>query len=73
MKRLGKYILAAIVTASCGAASAQTFNSAYFTDDFKFRHTLNPAFGNEQTISRCPHWAILVQTYTATSAWATLS
>lgn len=54
MKRLGKYILAAIVTASCGAASAQTFNSAYFTDDFKFRHTLNPAFGNEQNYFSLP-------------------
>lgn len=54
MKRLGKYILAAIVTATCGAASAQTFNSAYFTDDFKFRHTLNPAFGNEQNYFSLP-------------------
>ena len=54
MKRLGKYILAAIVTASCEAASAQTFNSAYFTDDFKFRHTLNPAFGNEQNYFSLP-------------------
>ena len=54
MKRLGKYILAAIVTTTCGAASAQTFNSAYFTDDFKFRHTLNPAFGNEQNYFSLP-------------------
>ena len=46
--------MAAIVTATCGAASAQTFNSAYFTDDFKFRHTLNPAFGNEQNYFSLP-------------------
>jgi len=30
------------------SAKAQNLNSAYFTDDYKFRHTLNPAFGNEQ-------------------------
>lgn len=54
MKQLRKYILAAIVTASCGAASAQTFNSAYFTDDFKFRHTMNPAFANEQNYLSLP-------------------
>lgn len=46
--------MAAIVTTTCGAASAQTFNSAYFTDDFKFRHTLNPAFGNEQNYFSLP-------------------
>ena len=54
MKQFRKYILAAIVTASCGAASAQTFNSAYFTDDFKFRHTMNPAFANEQNYLSLP-------------------
>ena len=54
MKQFRKYILVAIVTASCGAASAQTFNSAYFTDDFKFRHTMNPAFANEQNYLSLP-------------------
>ncbi len=27
---------------------AQTLRSAYFTPDYKYRHTLNPAFGNDQ-------------------------
>lgn len=31
-----------------GTAMAQTLNSAYFTDQFAFRHTMNPAYGNDQ-------------------------
>ena len=27
---------------------AQDLNSAYFTEDFKYRHDMNPAFGNDQ-------------------------
>mgnify|MGYP007070089478 CR=1 FL=1 len=30
------------------AASAQTLSSAYFTQDYKFRHDLNAAYGNER-------------------------
>ena len=29
-------------------ATAQSLNSAYFTDGYKYRHTMNPAFGNDQ-------------------------
>lgn len=29
-----------------GSAMAQGFNSAYFTEDYYYRHTLNPAFGD---------------------------
>lgn len=29
-----------------GSAMAQGFNSAYFTENFYYRHTLNPAFGD---------------------------
>lgn len=35
-------------------ANAQNLNSAYFTDEFKFRHDLNPAYGNEQTYISIP-------------------
>lgn len=54
MKRYRQYILAAIAATICGSASAQTINSAYFTTDYKFRHDLNPAFGNEQNYVSLP-------------------
>lgn len=43
-----KLILVATFMLSVVAATAQSLNSAYFTDDYKYRHTMNPAFGNEQ-------------------------
>ncbi len=46
-------MVAAFLTAG-SAATAQTLNSAYFTDDYKFRHDLNPAFGNEQNYFSIP-------------------
>lgn len=36
------------------SAAAQTINSAYFTEDYKFRHMLNPVFGNEQNYVSIP-------------------
>lgn len=36
------------------SAAAQTINSAYFTEDYKFHHMLNPAFGNEQNYVSIP-------------------
>ena len=36
------------------SAAAQTINSAYFTEDYKYRHMLNPAFGNEQNYVSIP-------------------
>mgnify|MGYP002570353048 FL=1 len=44
---------AALMAVGCSAA-AQTINSAYFTEDYKFRHMLNPAFGNEQNYVSIP-------------------
>jgi len=41
----------AVVSAS---ADAQGLNSAYFTDDYKYRHDLNPAYGNEQNYISIP-------------------
>ena len=43
-----KALLAAVLTASVGTMMAQELNSAYFTQDYKYRHQLNPAFGNDQ-------------------------
>ena len=54
MKSTYRYIFAAMITVGCVAAKAQNLNSAYFVDDFKFRHSLNPAFGNEQSYFSIP-------------------
>jgi len=43
-----KLILVATFMLSVVTAPAQSLNSAYFTDGYKFRHNMNPAFGNEQ-------------------------
>ena len=49
-----KYISLMAVAAICGMASAQNLNSAYFTEDYKFRHDMNPAFANEQNYVSVP-------------------
>lgn len=49
-----KYILTVAIAALGGTTSAQTLNSAYFTDDYKFRHTMNPAYGNDQSYFAIP-------------------
>lgn len=36
------------------AATAQGLHSAYFTNDYKFRHTMNPAYANEQSYFSAP-------------------
>ena len=36
------------------ASMAQGLNSAYFTNDYKYRHDLNPAFGNDQNYVSFP-------------------
>lgn len=51
---LKKYILAVALTASAGTMMAQELNSAYFIDDFKYRHDMNAAFGNDQTYIAIP-------------------
>ena len=47
MNKIYKHLLAASLLMMGGTAMAQTLNSAYFTDDYKFRHDMNPAFENE--------------------------
>lgn len=48
MKIYNRHIIAAAMLMTGGTAMAQTLNSAYFTDQFAFRHTMNPAYGNDQ-------------------------
>lgn len=54
MKTMKRYILSAVLMAAAGTAVAQELNSAYFTNDFKFRHDMNPAYGNEQSYVSIP-------------------
>ena len=54
MKRLGTYMMTAAMTLCGTAVTAQTMNSAYFTGDYKYRHDLNPAYGNEQNYISWP-------------------
>ena len=54
MKRFGKYILAAAVASACCNVMAQGLNSGYFTEDYKFRHNLNPAYGNDHNYISLP-------------------
>lgn len=54
MKTMKRYIISAVMIATVGTAMAQDLNSAYFTDDFKFRHSMNPAYGNEQSYVAIP-------------------
>lgn len=49
-----KYLLTAAMMTLAGSALAQGLNSAYYTEDYKFRHDLNPAFGNEQNYISIP-------------------
>ena len=51
---IAKYLLAAVVMAQAGTTMAQDLNSAYFTDDFKYRHDMNPAYGNSQGYAAIP-------------------
>lgn len=54
MKMKYKHLLAAALMMTGGAAMAQNLNSAYFTDDYKFRHDMNPAFENTQSYFSIP-------------------
>ena len=49
-----KHLVAATLLMVGSAATAQTLNSAYFTEDYKFRHDMNPAFENEQSYFTIP-------------------
>lgn len=46
--------MAAVLTATAGTMMAQELNSAYFTQDFKYRHDMNAAYGNDQNYVAIP-------------------
>lgn len=52
MKR--HYIILAILISLCTNTLAQGLHTGYFTNDFLFRHEMNPAFGNEKTYVSIP-------------------
>ena len=54
MMKKYQYILAAALLMMGGSAMAQNLNSAYFTEDFNYRHDLNPAFENSQNYISIP-------------------
>lgn len=54
MKTYKKYILAVALMAQAGTMMGQELNSAYFTEDFKYRHDMNPALGNDQGYAAIP-------------------
>lgn len=49
-----KLILVATLLLSVVTVKAQSLHSAYFTNEYHFRHTINPAFGNEQNYISIP-------------------
>ena len=54
MNKIYKHVLVASLLMMGGTAMAQTLNSAYFTDDYNFRHDMNPAFENMQNYITIP-------------------
>ena len=54
MNNIYKHVLVASLLMVGGTAMAQTLNSAYFTEDYKFRHDMNPAFENKQNYISIP-------------------
>ena len=54
MKYINKYMALGLLSMCSLHAMAQQLNSAYFTNDYKFRHTMNPAYGNEQNYVSMP-------------------
>mgnify|MGYP002857054140 FL=1 len=55
MKRIYRIsIFATVLFASVDRAVAQELRTAYFVEDFKWRHDMNPAFGNRQSYVALP-------------------
>lgn len=49
-----RYIQGILLTFMAVAIQAQNINSAYFMEDYKFRHAMNPAFDNETNYFSIP-------------------
>src|SRR5574344_1792316 len=54
MKISNKIISTIAMAVFSTSAIAQGLNSAYFTQDYKYRHDMNPAFDNEQSYIAVP-------------------
>ena len=54
MKYINKYMALGLLSMCSLHAMAQQLNSASFTNDYKFRHTMNPAYGNAQNYVSMP-------------------
>ena len=54
MKNIKTTICAAVLLTSCHTAMAQKLNSAYFTEGYALRHTMNPAYDNSQSYFSIP-------------------
>ena len=54
MKTIKAIIFAAALATYSTNAAAQTLNTAYFTDGYIMRHTMNPAYGGEQSYVSVP-------------------
>ena len=57
-----QHLLAAILCLAATAATAQDLRTAYFLEDFKWRHDMNPAFGNDQFYLALPFSNLNVNT-----------
>lgn len=49
-----KHLLAATLLLTATTAMAQGLNSAYYTENYNFRHDLNPAYGNDDSYVSIP-------------------
>lgn len=49
-----RFFLTAVVAVVATATLGQDLRTAYFMDDFKWRHDMNPAFGNRQSYVALP-------------------
>ena len=54
MNTIYKFMASALIAATATVATAQNTTAAYFTKDYKFRHTMNPAYGNDQNYVSVP-------------------
>lgn len=52
--KYNRFLLATAMLMATATVTAQELNSAYFTQDYKFRHDMNPAYGNEQNYISIP-------------------
>jgi hypothetical protein len=52
--KYNRFFLATAMLMATASVTAQELTSAYFTQDYKFRHDMNPAYGNDQNYVSIP-------------------